>query len=144
VCSVFLYFVSLTPSLCIPILLYCFQIRIHTQHIHIHIHIHTRVGEVLTFDQLALRAPTGTNTLLLRGKRLAREACKHFGRAPGAPHSHTKYVHIHIQHTYIYIRIHTYICAYTHTHTMHFVFFLSWWFGNLGVLTPCLSLSLSL
>ena len=36
-------------------------------------------GEALTLDQLALRAPTGSNTVLLRGVRTAREACKHFG-----------------------------------------------------------------
>ena len=36
-------------------------------------------GEALTLDQLALRAPTGSNTILLRGKRSAREAVKHFG-----------------------------------------------------------------
>ena len=36
-------------------------------------------GEVLTLDQLALRAPTGTNTIMLRGKRNTREAVKHFG-----------------------------------------------------------------
>ena len=36
-------------------------------------------GEVLTLDQLALRAPTGANTVLLRGVRTAREAYKHFG-----------------------------------------------------------------
>lgn len=46
-------------------------------------------GEVLTLDQLAQRAPTGANTLLLRGKRNAREAVKHFG-VPGARHSHVK------------------------------------------------------
>jgi large subunit ribosomal protein L18e len=46
-------------------------------------------GECLTFDQLALRAPTGSNTLLLRGARNAREAVKHFG-IPGARHSHVK------------------------------------------------------
>ena len=39
-------------------------------------------GEVLTLDQLALRAPTGTNTILLRGKRNTREAVKHFGMGP--------------------------------------------------------------
>ena len=39
-------------------------------------------GEALTLDQLALRAPTGTNTILLRGKRTAREAYKHFGMGP--------------------------------------------------------------
>ena len=36
-------------------------------------------GEVITLDQLALRAPKGSNTLLLRGKRNSREAFKHFG-----------------------------------------------------------------
>src|SRR5436309_12171561 len=36
-------------------------------------------GECLTIDQLALRAPTGANTLLLRGPKNAREAVKHFG-----------------------------------------------------------------
>lgn len=36
-------------------------------------------GECLTFDQLALKAPTGSNTVLLRGPRNAREANKHFG-----------------------------------------------------------------
>ncbi|KAF5199523.1 60S ribosomal protein L18 [Thalictrum thalictroides] len=46
-------------------------------------------GECLTFDQLALRAPLGQNTVLLRGTK-SREAVKHFGRAPGVPHSHTK------------------------------------------------------
>lgn len=47
-------------------------------------------GEVLTFDQLALLSPTGNNTLLIQGKRTAREACRHFGKAPGVPHSHTR------------------------------------------------------
>lgn len=40
-------------------------------------------GEVLTFDELALKAPTGTNTVLLRGRRSARVANKYFG-VPGA------------------------------------------------------------
>ncbi|XP_009611670.1 large ribosomal subunit protein eL18y-like [Nicotiana tomentosiformis] len=47
-------------------------------------------GECLTFDQLALRAPLGQNMVLLRGPKNSREAVKHFGRAPGVPHSHTK------------------------------------------------------
>jgi large subunit ribosomal protein L18e len=47
-------------------------------------------GEVITFDQLALRAPTGSNCVLLRGVLKAREVYKHFGRAPGVPHSSTK------------------------------------------------------
>jgi len=45
-------------------------------------------GQVLTFDQLALKAPTGSNTVLLRGPK-SREAIKHFG-APGVPHSNAK------------------------------------------------------
>ncbi|ODM96090.1 60S ribosomal protein L18 [Orchesella cincta] len=47
-------------------------------------------GEIITFDQLALRAPLGQNTIILQGKRTAREANRHFGLAPGVPHSHTK------------------------------------------------------
>merc|ERR1712141_8777 len=47
-------------------------------------------GECLTFDQLALRSPTGKKTLLMQGPRRAREACRHFGAAPGVPHSNTK------------------------------------------------------
>merc|ERR1712187_26902 len=39
-------------------------------------------GETLTLDQLALRAPTGANTLLRRGPKNAREAVKHFGFGP--------------------------------------------------------------
>ncbi|TCD61482.1 hypothetical protein EIP91_008383 [Steccherinum ochraceum] len=44
-------------------------------------------GEILTLDQLATRAPTGSNTILLRGKRNTREAVKHFGMGP---HKHKK------------------------------------------------------
>ena len=47
-------------------------------------------GEVITFDQLALASPTGTGTVLLRGPKSHREAEKHFGAAPGVPHSSTK------------------------------------------------------
>ncbi|KAG1167057.1 hypothetical protein G6F70_009596 [Rhizopus microsporus] len=37
-------------------------------------------GECLTLDQLALRAPTGANTILIRGAKNARESAKHFVR----------------------------------------------------------------
>merc|ERR1712088_93964 len=47
-------------------------------------------GEIITFDQLALQAPKGQNTVLLQGPRKQRTACKHFGPAPGAPGSRTK------------------------------------------------------
>merc|ERR1712106_1107246 len=47
-------------------------------------------GEVITFDTLARRSPTGKNTLLVQGRRNAREAKKHMGPAPGLPHSHAK------------------------------------------------------
>eukprot|EP00092_Neocalanus_flemingeri_P009077 GFUD01009769.1.p1 GENE.GFUD01009769.1~~GFUD01009769.1.p1 ORF type:complete len:188 (-),score=22.82 GFUD01009769.1:95-658(-) len=46
-------------------------------------------GEILTFDQLALRAPTGKNTLMIQGPRKARVAERHFGAA-GRPGSHVK------------------------------------------------------
>ncbi|KAI9104767.1 ribosomal protein L18e/L15P [Phlyctochytrium arcticum] len=46
-------------------------------------------GEILTFDQLALRSPLGKGTVLLRGQRSTREAVKHFG-TPGKPHSSAK------------------------------------------------------
>ncbi|XP_052780865.1 60S ribosomal protein L18-like [Mya arenaria] len=46
-------------------------------------------GEIVTFDQLALKAPKGQNTVLLQGRRNAREANRHFGRGPGVPHSNT-------------------------------------------------------
>ncbi|KAI0035637.1 60S ribosomal protein L18 [Vararia minispora EC-137] len=44
-------------------------------------------GECLTLDQLATRAPTGSNTILLRGQRSSREAVKHFGMGP---HKHKR------------------------------------------------------
>jgi len=44
-------------------------------------------GECLTFDQLALRAPTGSNVILLRGPKNSRESVKHFGFGP---HKHKK------------------------------------------------------
>lgn len=46
-------------------------------------------GECITFDELARRAPTGTNTLLLRGRRNAREANTHFG-APGVRYTKSR------------------------------------------------------
>eukprot|EP00339_Tiarina_fusa_P030134 CAMPEP_0117022598 /NCGR_PEP_ID=MMETSP0472-20121206/16964_1 /TAXON_ID=693140 ORGANISM="Tiarina fusus, Strain LIS" /NCGR_SAMPLE_ID=MMETSP0472 /ASSEMBLY_ACC=CAM_ASM_000603 /LENGTH=186 /DNA_ID=CAMNT_0004728499 /DNA_START=26 /DNA_END=586 /DNA_ORIENTATION=+ len=46
-------------------------------------------GEALTFDELARRRPTGKNTVLLRGKKNAREVVRHFG-APGIPGCHAK------------------------------------------------------
>lgn len=39
-------------------------------------------GECITLDELALRAPTGANTYLLRGKKNSREAVRHFGFGP--------------------------------------------------------------
>ncbi|KAL5017873.1 hypothetical protein ScPMuIL_003595 [Solemya velum] len=46
-------------------------------------------GEIITFDQLALKSPKGQNTVLMQGPRKARKAFRHFGPAPGVPHSHT-------------------------------------------------------
>ena|SRR5574343_372568 len=45
-------------------------------------------GQCITFDELALIAPTGSNTVLLRGSR-HRECQKHWGKA-GIPKSKTK------------------------------------------------------
>ncbi|PVH14653.1 40S ribosomal protein S19-B [Candidozyma duobushaemuli] len=39
-------------------------------------------GEAITLDQLAVRAPKGQNTVLIRGPRNAREAVRHFGFGP--------------------------------------------------------------
>ncbi|VTJ66679.1 Hypothetical predicted protein [Marmota monax] len=47
-------------------------------------------GKILTFDQLALDSPKGRGTVLLSGPRKGREVYRHFGKAPGTPHSHTK------------------------------------------------------
>jgi large subunit ribosomal protein L18e len=46
-------------------------------------------GSIITLDQLALSRPTGANTVLLRGRKNARESVRHFG-APGVPNSHAK------------------------------------------------------
>jgi large subunit ribosomal protein L18e len=47
-------------------------------------------GECLTFDQLALKAPKGTGTVLLRGSKW-RESLTHFGHRTSVanPHTHT-------------------------------------------------------
>lgn len=46
-------------------------------------------GECLSFDQLALRSPKGTNTVLLRGRRTAREVYRHFGHKSTLESVHT-------------------------------------------------------
>ena len=46
-------------------------------------------GECITFDKLAMRSPLGQGTVLLRGPVKAREAERHFGKAPGVPGSST-------------------------------------------------------
>merc|ERR1719468_647304 len=46
-------------------------------------------GECLTFDKLALRSPLGKGCVLLRGPYKRRKQQRHFGRAPGVPHSNT-------------------------------------------------------
>ena len=45
-------------------------------------------GECLTFDQLALRSPKGTNTVLLRGPK-SRKALAHFGHRTSVANPHT-------------------------------------------------------
>jgi len=45
-------------------------------------------GECITFDQLALSAPKGRNTVLLRGPK-SREALRHFGHSTSVTNPHT-------------------------------------------------------
>eukprot|EP00612_Vaucheria_litorea_P000341 CAMPEP_0171452762 /NCGR_PEP_ID=MMETSP0945-20130129/738_1 /TAXON_ID=109269 /ORGANISM="Vaucheria litorea, Strain CCMP2940" /LENGTH=104 /DNA_ID=CAMNT_0011977489 /DNA_START=276 /DNA_END=590 /DNA_ORIENTATION=- len=47
-------------------------------------------GECITFDELAIKSPTGHNCILLQGKRKARKVYKHFGHRCTAnnPHGH--------------------------------------------------------
>jgi large subunit ribosomal protein L18e len=47
-------------------------------------------GECITIDQLALRSPKGSNTVLLRGSKNSRESVRHFGHStsPSNPHTH--------------------------------------------------------
>lgn len=45
-------------------------------------------GECLTFDQLALRAPKGSNTVLIRGPK-NRESLSHFGHSTSVANPHT-------------------------------------------------------
>ena len=45
-------------------------------------------GECLTFDQLALKSPKGSNTVLLRGPK-SREALAHFGHSTSVTNPHT-------------------------------------------------------
>jgi len=47
-------------------------------------------GECITLDELAIRKPTGSNAVLLRGSRLARKAVKYFGAPAGSPSSNTR------------------------------------------------------
>ena len=46
-------------------------------------------GECITLDQLALRAPKGSNTILLRGSKSSREANRHFGHKTSVTNPHT-------------------------------------------------------
>ena len=47
-------------------------------------------GTCLTFDQLALRKPTGNDCVLLRGALKARKSYRYFGGAPGQPGTHVR------------------------------------------------------
>eukprot|EP00605_Chrysophyceae_sp_TOSAG23-4_P002616 GSChrysophyteH1.ASY1.ANO1.2888.1 assembled CDS len=46
-------------------------------------------GECMTFDQLALADPKGSNAVLLRGSKNSREAVKHFGHSTSVDNPHT-------------------------------------------------------
>ncbi|CAI5784859.1 Hypothetical predicted protein [Podarcis lilfordi] len=53
-------------------------------------HILKADGQIMTFDQLAMAASRGQGTVLLSGPRKACKVYRHFGKAPGTSHSHTK------------------------------------------------------
>ncbi|XP_008055076.1 ribosomal protein L18-like [Carlito syrichta] len=55
-----------------------------------HSHILKAGGKIFRFNQLALDSPKGHGTILLSGPRKGREVHRHFSKAPGTPHSHTK------------------------------------------------------
>jgi hypothetical protein len=85
--------------LCLLLPLISYYIKTHTHHTLVcclrctdaaRARITAAGGEVITFDQLALKAPTGANCVLLRGPLKAREVYKHFGKAPGTPGSRQK------------------------------------------------------
>uniref|UniRef100_A0A7N6AJW8 Large ribosomal subunit protein uL15/eL18 domain-containing protein n=1 Tax=Anabas testudineus TaxID=64144 RepID=A0A7N6AJW8_ANATE len=67
-------------------------------------------GQVMTFDQLALASPKGHGTVLLSGPRKGREVYRHFGKAPGTPHSHTKYLRNCV---FLHLQIRRTVCHYT-------------------------------
>jgi len=50
-------------------------------------------GKCMTFDQLALSAPLGQNTVLVRGAKNARESVRHFGR-PGTSDRQSNGLHV--------------------------------------------------
>uniref|UniRef100_A0A4X2JVC5 Large ribosomal subunit protein uL15/eL18 domain-containing protein n=1 Tax=Vombatus ursinus TaxID=29139 RepID=A0A4X2JVC5_VOMUR len=49
-------------------------------------------GRILPFDQLAMSSPKGQGTILLSGPQKDWEVYRHFRKAPGTPHSHTKLI----------------------------------------------------
>jgi len=46
-------------------------------------------GECITLDQLALRSPKGSGTVLLRGSKSSRESVRHFGHSTSVTNPHT-------------------------------------------------------
>lgn len=46
-------------------------------------------GECITLDELAIRSPKGSNTVLLRGSKSSREAVRHFGHRTSVNNPHT-------------------------------------------------------
>ena len=46
--------------------------------------------KILTFNQLALESHKDGGTILLSGPCKGRDVYRHFGKAPGTPHSYTK------------------------------------------------------
>lgn len=53
-------------------------------------YIHKVGGKILKFDQLAINSTKGCGIILLSGPLKGQEVSRYFGKAPEAPHSHTK------------------------------------------------------
>lgn len=82
------YFLPSFLYLFISIVFFCFSLFLK-YFIFFRARIVKAGGECLSFDQLALRSPKGSNTVLLRGRKTAREAVRHFGHRTSVHNPHT-------------------------------------------------------
>jgi large subunit ribosomal protein L18e len=55
-----------------------------------HHRINNACGKCMSFDQLALISPTGSNCLLIRGRKNSREVFKHFRKSSNSNNKHVR------------------------------------------------------